>query len=113
VGIYLYGVYSVGNPVYGSDYNNITGNTATFNDIGIFLQSSNNNTILGNNLIGNSVCISEDDCIGNEFGNNSCPYSKGDETISANIPPFPFGQILVVSGILTVLLYIILKKMKK
>jgi parallel beta-helix repeat protein len=113
VGIYLFGVYSVGNPVYGSDYTNITGNTANFNEIGILLQSSNNNTILGNSLIGNKICISEDDCLGNEFKNNSCPYNKGDEIVPTNVPPFPLGQILVASGILTVLLFIIIKKMKK
>jgi len=113
VGVYLFGVYSVGNPIFGSDYNNVIRNTANFNEIGILLQSSNNNTILGNALIGNKICISEDDCIGNEFKNNSCPYNKGDEIVPANAPPFPLGQILVASGILIVLLFIIIKKMKK
>jgi hypothetical protein len=65
---------------------------------------------LENCVIGNSVCISEDDCIGNEFINNSCPYHKGDEILPANVPPFPLGQILVASGFIIVLLFLIFKK---
>ena len=62
-----------------SDYNTIKANIVNFNEVGISLWGyqelggSNNNSIIGNTLIGNNQCIYEDEnCHGNIFENNNC-----------------------------------------
>ncbi len=76
----------IGFYVVNSDDNIISGNIANDNYYGIELKSSDYNVISGNTLLGNEVCIIEDDCIGNEFSNNSCNYSN----------TFPFELIVLI-----------------
>ena len=90
-----------------SDYNTISGNTASYNINGIFLDTSDNNTISGNTLIGNEKCILEEKCQGNEFSDNgSCTYGQADEII-------PGYNLFFLLGILSVVVIIISKKLKK
>jgi parallel beta-helix repeat protein len=56
-----------------SDYNIISGNTANNNAYGIRLYDSDSNTISRNNLVGNDVCVYEDEASNsNVFENNDC-----------------------------------------
>ena len=56
-----------------SNYNTISGNTANYNRYGIRFYDSDNNTILRNNLVGNDVCVYEDEASNsNVFENNDC-----------------------------------------
>ena len=56
-----------------SDYNTVSGNTANYNAYGIFLYDSDFNTISRNDLVGNDVCISEEEAsASNVFENNDC-----------------------------------------
>jgi len=61
-----------------SNNNNISENTINDNtNIGIWLYYSNYNTITGNTFTGNGLCINEEGCEGNQFGNNEgCPYGE-------------------------------------
>ena len=60
-----------------SNVNTISGNMVNNNTNGISLYESNRNTISGNILIGNNVCIVEDNCQGNTFSNNgACTYGQ-------------------------------------
>ncbi|GAI69132.1 unnamed protein product, partial [marine sediment metagenome] len=64
------------------------------------------NTISGNTLIGNDICIKEAYCTGNEFSDNgSCiPQSEG---------LIPGYNLFFILGILSVVAIILSKKMKK
>ncbi len=56
-----------------SDYNTISGNTANYNRYGIRFYDSDSNTISRNNLVGNDVCVYEDEASkSNVFENNDC-----------------------------------------
>lgn len=85
-----------------SNSNNITRNNATNNQYGIYLHYSNNNTVSGNGLIGNNVCIFEDNCQGNEFyDNGGCIPSRNEE--NNDLPPtIDFTIILLISGLIIV-----------
>jgi parallel beta-helix repeat protein len=56
-----------------SDYNTVSGNTANYNSYGIYFYDSDSNTISRNDLVGNDVCIFEnEDSNSNFFENNDC-----------------------------------------
>ena len=56
-----------------SQFNYISGNTANYNAYGISLYDSDFNTISRNDLVGNDVCVSEDEASNsNVFENNDC-----------------------------------------
>jgi len=88
------------------DNNIISGNTANNNQYGIYLYDSNYNIVSGNTLIGNNVCIVEDNCQGNTFSNNgACTYGQ-----SNIISGYSFFFLF---GIIPVVLIILSKKAKK
>jgi len=85
--------------------NTISENTANYNTNGIYLFNSDSNIFSLNTLIGNDVCINEDIlCNFNVFENNDC--GEVDEIIPGYNPFFLFG-------ILSVVVIIISKKLKK
>ena len=86
-----------------SDYNTISGNTANYNEYGIFLDRSNYNTVSGNSLLGNEVCIAEKNCEGNVFENNDCGQDQG----------IPGYNLFFLLGIVSVGSIILIKKLKK
>jgi len=56
-----------------SQFNNISDNTVNYNYYGINFYDSDSNTILRNNLVGNDVCIYENEASdSNVFENNDC-----------------------------------------
>ena len=55
-----------------SDFNTISKNNITDNEIGIYLDTSNYNSITENIFIGNEQCIVEVNFIGNNIQNNFC-----------------------------------------
>jgi len=56
-----------------SQFNNISDNTVNYNYYGIHFYDSDSNTILRNNLVGNDVCIYENEASdSNVFENNDC-----------------------------------------
>jgi parallel beta-helix repeat protein len=76
--------YSCNNTISGNTANN---NKYNGNGIGIELHYSDSNNVTGNTLIGNDICITEDNCWGNKFSDNgSCTYGQGDG--------FPFDWIV-------------------
>jgi parallel beta-helix repeat protein len=94
-----------------SDDNIILGNIVNDNYCGIDLKRSDYNTISGNTLLGNEECITEVDCIGNEFSNNSCSAYSND---------FPFERIFLIliiiggiSGLIVLILLINKSKIRK
>ncbi|MFX0075841.1 MAG: nitrous oxide reductase family maturation protein NosD [Candidatus Hermodarchaeota archaeon] len=84
---------------YDSNSNTISGNIANNNEYGIYLISSHHNTVSWNNMSGNTLCIYEKDCQGNEFSNNfGCNY-PGNE-INDGIPlDFLLNIVLLLGGI--------------
>ena len=91
---YGIGVYSIYG--YGSRNNLISENTANNNTfVGIHLVGSNHNTVSGNTLIGNGECIVEENCQGNTFSDNGdCTYGQG----NGGIPIELIVVISVISG---------------
>jgi parallel beta-helix repeat protein len=56
-----------------SDYNTVSGNTANYNAYGIRLYDSDSNIFSRNDLVGNDVCVYEDEASNsNVFENNDC-----------------------------------------
>lgn len=90
-----------------SNINTISGNTVNNNTNGISLYESNRNKITGNTLIGNYVCIVEDNCQGNTFSNNgACTYGISEDRI-------PGYSLFFLLGILSVAVILISKKLQK
>lgn len=89
-----------------SDFNFISENTANKNIIyGIYLSESNNNNVSGNTLIGNQMCIYEDEnSNSNVFKNNFC---RNREII------IPGYNIFILFSSLSISIPIIIKKLKK
>ncbi|MFX1569419.1 MAG: TIR domain-containing protein [Promethearchaeota archaeon] len=78
----LYGIH-----LFNSHYNNITGNTINYNEIGIFLESSNYNLVDLNNLLYNGQSHL-DNGIGNDITlNNIFPEISG---------RFPFDLLIII-----------------
>ena len=95
--------------LYNSNNNTISGNTVNHNtDLGIYLYSSDYNIVSGNTLIGNNVCIIEEErSHGNEFSDNvGCKYGQGGGKISGY-------NLFFLFGILSVVVIAISKKLKK
>ena len=89
------------------DNNNISGNTANNNQYGIYLYDSNYNIVSGNTLLGNDECIVEENCQGNKFSDNGdCSYGQVDGII-------PGYNIFFLLGILSVVIFLITKKLRK
>ena len=56
-----------------SDYNTVWGNTVNYNAYGIYFYDSDSNIISRNDLVGNDVCVYEDEASNsNVFENNDC-----------------------------------------
>ena len=91
--------------------NNISGNTANNNTgYGIYLITSHNNTITENTLLGNVICIVEENCQGNEFKDNGdCTYG----IVGPSEPAIPGINLFILFGILSVVAILITKKVKK
>jgi parallel beta-helix repeat protein len=81
-----------------SNLNDISGNNATSNRYGIYLQYSNDNIVSGNGLIGNNICIFEEDCKGNDFYDNGECIPSNNEDPNDNPPALDFNLILLLSG---------------
>ncbi len=92
----------------GSNWNDITENNVFNNSqFGIYLKSSDENIISANILQGNDGCFIEIDCEGNTFSDNGdCIYSQDDGII-------PGYNLFVLFGILSVVVFILSKKLKK
>jgi len=53
---------------------------SNYNQIGIYLYSSDVNSISGNTLLGNDKCIVEEKCQGNTFSDNGdCTYGESED----------------------------------
>jgi len=103
------GIYLNGEWPSSSGYCTISENTANHNMYGIKLWRLNYNTISGNDLSGNYICIEEDDCEGNVFSDNgSCTY--GDGNGGQAIPGY---NLFFLLGVLSVVAIILSKKKKK
>lgn len=87
-----------------SHHNIISENTANFNVRGITLINSDFNTISGNTLRLNEICIVEEYCEGNIFKNNDC----GDPGMV-----IPSYNPIFLLGILSAVTIILIKKIKK
>ena len=57
-------------------YNNITHNNVNYNEVGICLNYTHHNYIIGNDLRGNSICIQEVDSHDNVIEDNICDTSE-------------------------------------
>lgn len=68
-----YGIYALD-----LDFSNITRNFINYNEIGICLNYSTYNNIIGNDLRGNSICIKEVNSNDNVFEDNICDTSELD-----------------------------------
>ena len=82
--------------------NTITGNTINNNtDVGIYIRGSNNNQVSGNILLGNDICILEEDSQGNEFSDNgSCTYGVEAAAIPGYNLFFLVGSLFAIAIIL-------------
>lgn len=87
-----------------SKFNLIKQNKMNFNDIGIVLYFSNNNSVIENVLIGNRQCFFELDCAGNLFENNSC------EDFEEKIPGYNLFFLLIILSLVAIIL---IKELKK
>jgi parallel beta-helix repeat protein len=74
-----------------SDYNVISSNTANNNNNGTYLDSSNNNKILGNTFLNNLDCYNETGSVNNLFEDNICTAPI---TPSPGLDPFILGLIV-------------------
>ena len=63
-----YGIYAFRS----FSYNNITHNNINYNEVGICLNNTHHNYIIGNDLRGNSICIQEIDSNDNVIEDNIC-----------------------------------------
>lgn len=92
----------------GSNWNDITENKVFNNSqFGIYLKNSDDNIVSGNTLQGNDGCFIEIDCVGNTFSDNGdCIYGQDDGII-------PGYNLFVLFGILSVVVFILSKKLKK
>jgi len=103
------GIYLNGEWPSSSGYCTISENSANHNTYGIKLWRLNRNTISGNDLSGNYICIEEDDCEGNTFSDNgSCTY--GVENGGQAIPGY---NLFLLLGVLSVVVILMSKKLKK
>ncbi|MFX1379270.1 MAG: NosD domain-containing protein [Promethearchaeota archaeon] len=89
-------------------YNELLGNIINENSLaGIKLIESDQNLIVGNTLIGNNICISEIDCIGNYFENNICRDSY---PVNLVIPGYASLFLLSIISIVSIFF---IKRIKK
>jgi len=85
--------------------NDIWGNIANYNSCGVYLfLDCANNTISGNTLIGNSVCIYEDETSSsNIFENNDCGEDDGIFfVLFILISSISGGAVIVIATILLI-----------
>ena len=119
--------------LYGSDYNTVSGNfannnslhginlglsnnnevlenTANYNQIGVYLNSSDVNSISGNTLLGNNKCIVEENSQGNIFSDNGdCTYGESEDGRGNPIELIILISVIsggAVIGVITLLLLI-------
>ena len=99
---------SAGISLYYCNNNDVIGNTANYTSHnGIYLDYSDYNIVSGSILIGNTECIAEQNCQGNKFSDNGdCTYSQGDGVI-------PGYNLYFLLGILSFVVIILSKKVKK
>ncbi len=91
-----------------TNYNIISGNIANENNqTGIELIESDFNLITGNTLIGNNICISEVDCVGNYFRDNDCRTSS---EVTLDISGY---SLLFLLGIISLVFITFSNKIKK
>jgi len=89
--------------------NTILGNIANYNNVGIRLENTNNNIISGNSLIGNVKCIVEIGCSGNKFEDNEgCKYPKNTEP---SLEYLPF-ILIFATAIIGISIFMILQNHK-
>ena len=83
--------------------NTITGNTINNNtSAGIYIRGSDDNQVSGNTLLGNEICILEEDSQGNKFSDNgSCTYGVKDGTIPGYNLFLLFGSLFIIAIILS------------
>ncbi|MFX1302079.1 MAG: right-handed parallel beta-helix repeat-containing protein [Promethearchaeota archaeon] len=83
----LYGIY-----LLNSDDNFVDSNTANNNEIGLIIDTSNNNMIIGNTLLHNTYCINETGSTGNIFADNNCNV--------VSTPGLDFSLFLLIASII-------------
>jgi parallel beta-helix repeat protein len=81
-----------------SNNNTITKNEAYSNSIGIKLDWSNYNKVTDNKLIGNEVCFSDADGVGNIFSDNNCG-------LNAAIPGYNLFFLLSVISCISLIIF--------
>ena len=92
----LYGIYALDL----GPFNNITHNDINYNEVGICLNNTHHNYIIGNYLRGNAICIQEVDSNDNVIEDNMCDTSEPSIIPGYNVYLF-LGMVFFLGIVIT------------